>query len=455
MNKNKNRLINQFLQSKSYQSHNNYIINTSTNSQSYFNKKIFNNTSKKICPNLESLHEDYLNYDNNLKTSYNLNNYNNHYTINNHNHSEYITNNSSDNFPKILINRRERKKFSKINFTNSPVKGLDYYNKTEDNIIRRVHSSNYKNKTEEDSRNKYEQKLYNTNTKEKVSINIIQSSPSLPLLFKSKYNFEENPDQNSNYKGKKIYMEKTFTNRKNNINDYQNNFINHSIRNFHSDTEKRNKQIKNYKSSNIIKPKKVNTFINNNMHIHNNLIDKDNQKNHSIIMRKRDQINKEEMRNDFKKKYNINNLSQNDTEINKYKSDNSKNVSPNTVPNNNKNNNRIIIKKIINNKEKENKELKDYQNHSLFESINLKKFKQKEITKNNKLNKNINTFLDSENLLKNKIYINNNYINNKRIQIIDDKVLKNNYIDKKNNKKIFNNNYKLEIKDKNSKLEYD
>ena len=406
MNQNKNRILNQFLQSNSYQNHHyKHFINTSSNSQSYFNKNLLNTKSKKISPNLESLNENYSNFgDNQLKHSYYQIDYKNVYTINNHNHSEYITNNSSDNFQKIIMKRRDKIKYNVIS---SSDKEPIYYNKTEENLIKRVHSSNYKNKIEEDSNSKNGKNINNTSVKKHK----IQSSTSQPILSKNN--------------GKIGYIEKTYSNRKFLQKIYQNNskkeinITNHSNSNIiQNKNEKKNKQMKNYKSCNNIN----NNIFNNNMNNYSNelfdinLIDKSNHKYHSITVRKKSKIDKEELRNDLKKNYNISNSNINDVEDKLQK-----NNFTIKAQNNNRNNNRIIIKKILN---EENRYLKNYHNHSLFESINLKQFKQKDLSKNDKLNKNTNTILDSENVLKNKIYFSNKNINTKRIQINGNKTLK-------------------------------
>ena len=438
MTQNQNCAINQFLQSKSNNNNNHYnhSIKKANTNEPYFDKNIFNRTSKKITPYLEPVNEDYFSQENNkLKTSYNENNIKKYYSINSHNHSEYVTNCSSDNFPKIIIPKNEKVK-TEIRKKKSLESNQEYYIKTEINSIRKAHSGNYKTKFEEDSKNRYDKKKYRVNCKEvKMKNDIIQSSPSQPLLFKSIYNLEENKERNKNLNleniDRRIYMGKTY-NKKNSPNSQNSEGMDekafsYSISNIHSDSENIVKQIKNYKSTNIAR-NKFNIHNNVDKHIYayniieNNKNIKDNYKYHSITVRSKNKINKETMRIDFKKKYNINT---NIINLNKFEKlnlnilNNRKNKSPNNLSNILKTNN-IYNNRVLDTKENQNKDIfKIYDNHSLFESINLTKEKQKEISQNNNSNCRINTFLESVKIANNKtnLYLNNNYINIKNIQI--------------------------------------
>ena len=488
MIQNQNLEINQFLQSKltNNQRHYNHSIKVINHKETYLSQNILNKTSKKIAQSLEHLNEDYLNFNNNnLKISYketSNNGIKNYYSINSHNHSEYITNYSSDNFPKMIMSRRDNVK-TEIKARKNLDSFNEYYNKTEDKRISRAGSGNYKSKLEENLNNKYSQKKSRISyTEENRNTNIIQSSPSQPILFKS-IDLDGNNDRknkyNNNYKDRRIYKEKTYNKKTSpkyqNSSGLEENTYNHSISNIHSDTENLTKQIKNYKSSNIILNKK--NIINNDMHIYvnsildNNINIKNNYKYHSITIRSKNKTDKEEMCVDFKKKYNINTnrINLNNIEIlNQNLLNNRKNRSPITSSSNNKNNN-IYNNRVLDNKENENKDITNYyQNHLLFESINLKNMKAKDKSEKSDINNNINTFLDSVKIIANKnyLYLNNN-INSRRIQFNENKNSKKipikiskesdfaNSISKNKKKNEIKNNFIFESKEKNNHFGYD
>jgi hypothetical protein len=485
MYQNQNRFINQFLQSKLNNNQNNSAKATNNN-EPYFDKKFFNKISKKISPNLKPLNGDYLNFaiNNNLKTTYlvNMNNSTKYYSINNHNHSEYITNYSSDHYPKIIL---ARKNDSKSNESRTYIFPEDqkYYSKTEENAIRRALSGNYKNKLEEMPYNNYNQKKCYTYNKEKRKlIEAMQSSPSQPSFFKNNYNIEENNNNNLNYKEIKIYKDKTFSKGSSQNCFYsfglEDNAFN-SISNIHSDSENKNKPIRNYKSSNIINNRNnytshnINNYENNNIS-DNKIILKNNYKYHSITVKKNNKVDKNEMREDFKKKYNIN------TSINKsYFDNNAEKISSNLLSikikspilSNNKRSNIKKIKNRVIKQENENLDLtNNYKNHSLFESINIKK--DREFPEKIKLKNNINTFIESSRINNKRtyLYINNNYINNKNIKSNENKNLQSNKIrllkdngynnnNNSNNKSLEKNNKKInnksDIKDKVNNFGYE
>lgn len=184
-----NRTINQFLQSKTNHNHYNSLLKSTNITEPYFNKNLFTKTSTRIAPHFDTLNEEDK-YNDNILKLYNKNlqtNNKNYYKINKHNHSEYIANNSSKNSQKIIMNRRGNLKTHEVIKKNSPENYKGYYNKTEDNnAIRRTMSSTYKrgNGNDDTPNNKNNQKKYFSNRKENKRIEIIQSSPSQPLLFK-------------------------------------------------------------------------------------------------------------------------------------------------------------------------------------------------------------------------------------------------------------------------------
>ena len=485
MIQNQNLAINQFLQSKLITNHNHYnhSIKATKNNEPYFSKNIFNRTSKKISPILEPLIEDYFQHDNNkLKTSYNENNIKNYYSKNSHNHSEYVTkysSDSSDNFPKFIISKRDTIK-TKIRSKESPDGEQKYYYKTEENSIRRARSGNYKSKLEGKLNNRYDEKKIRTSYKEdKKMLDIIQTSPSQPFLFKGKYDLDKNDERSNHlyykYEYKKINLEKTY-NKKNSPNiqnsknrcNLEEKVFSHSINNIHSDIENNTKQIKNFKSSsivlntsNLINSKDIHHNLNNIIDNNKNFKDKDNYKYHSITVRSKNKIDKEAMRKDFKKNYNINNnklLPNNIEKLNKSILNVRKIRSPKTLSNISKKIN-IDNHRVLGNKENENKDLTiNYQNHSLLESINLKKLKQNDSSEKNIKNSNINTFLDSVKIINNKnsgsIRISENKIQKKKpIRISKETENVNNINENKKLYEIKNNIY--ESKDKKNKIGYD
>ena len=412
MIQNQNRIINQFLQSKKNYNQFNHSIKISNSNEPFFKKNKFIPISKKFSPYSESLKEGFLNYDNNiLKTSYNSkynNNLSNYYSIKSYNHSEFITNCSSDKFKKIIIDRRDKSRTPQITMK-FPPESINYL-KTEEKTIKKTLSNlsnNYSFKKQENSNLKYDSKKYNTAHKEKKeSKKILKNYPSQPLLFQNEYNLD---DCKYNFNERPIYIQKTY-NKKNCPNDQhiklEHSFCNHSINNIHSDSEKRI-TIKNVKNNSMNKY--------NNDLSDNNLNIKDNYKYHTISVRN-NKIDKEEIRIDFKNKYNINTNRKNLNDVEKI-NQHLLNHRQKTSPNNLINNNRIKINnRVIDNKNNENKDLKEFQNHSLFESVNLKKSKKKVLTGHNKNNNNINILLDSEN----DLYKNNNTINT-ITHIIDNK----------------------------------
>ena len=185
-----NRSINQFLQGKSNHSHYNSSIKSTSIAEPYFNKNLFNKASTKISPHFETVREEYTYNDNKIKTILNQNlrsSNKNYYSINNRNHSEYIANNSSKNYVKNTTNKIDNLKSSEIRKNNSPENDHGYYNKTEDNnVMKRAMSNTYKRNNEETPINHNNQKNYYSNRKEdKKRIEIIQTSPSQPILLKN------------------------------------------------------------------------------------------------------------------------------------------------------------------------------------------------------------------------------------------------------------------------------
>ena len=490
MIQNPNLEINQFLQSKlntNNLNQYNHSIKTTKNNEPYFSKNIFNRSSKRISPSLEPLKEDYFHIDNNkLKSSYNEINIEKYYSKNSYNHSEYVTKYSSDNFPKFIISKRDTIK-TEISYKETPEREHEHYYKTEEKDIRRTHSGNYKIKLKAGSSNRYDEKKNRTSyIEEKSMLNIIRTSPSQPFLYKGKYDVEKNNERNNhlNYKNedKIIYVEKTYNKRnspniqiRQNLGRPEENAFNLSISNIHNDTENKTRQIKNFKSSIIVLNKS--NLLNNN-HIHNSLNNntdnnknaKDNYKCHSITVRSKNKIDKEEMRKDFKKNFNINinKINLNKIEkLNKNLLNNRKIRTPITLSNTSKNSN-LYNNRTLGNKENENKDLtKNYQNHSLFESINLKELKQKNISEKTNKFCNINTFLDSVKIINNKnnIYSNNNIycksigikenkIQNKKPIRISKEAENGNNINK--NKKLYEIKINIyESKDKSNKYGYD
>ena len=230
MIQNKNGIINQFLQGK--QTNINYFnsLRGLHNNEPYFNKNILNKTTKKVTPSID-LYDEYINYDNNkFKSSYYEK------TINNTKRNSYVGKNiknenriynTSKNFTKIVIPKSERRN-TKIRTESSPEPEYKYYHKTEDNVIKRAHSQYYQN-TEEDQPYNYNSKKIGRNNKrniyEKKVINLIQSSPSLPLFSKTKLNFEENKNRINNNNYNQNTYNSTYTKNINNEKTYNNSNI--------------------------------------------------------------------------------------------------------------------------------------------------------------------------------------------------------------------------------------
>ena len=438
MSQNQNRMINQFLQGKS--STVNDLINSNKNplnNRLFFSKELTNKKTKLISPHFEQSNDNYYNCKNSLTNSYNdTNNKNckNYYKIHSHNHSEYITNNTKDffltNTNQDLIKTPESKKKS-IHCV--------YHCKTEENLIKRNNSSNYNVKTKIEAKKKTEEKKYNTVIQERRSYPFKQLSPSIPILFKDKYILTKSKEKNDNsFFKKKDYSEKTYyknnDQNKSNKNSTDYNNLSHSI-NF-KDIENSRKPIKNCKGSYIIRNKRY-SFVENLFNgIKSNNInnkDKDNCKFHSITDKKINKIDQEELRNEYKKFYynnnnnNRNNLNRNNGNIlSDKKSSSAKKVI-------NKSTNRNLFIKI-NDNNKENELKKKYQNHSVLESINIKKIEKKESPKK-KDNNNVNVHLDSNKINNRKNSTTINYNTNIKKQIhFDNKKLRKNFI---NNKKVF------------------
>ena len=456
-----NRAINQFLQSKSNHSNYNSSLKSTNITEPYFNKNLFTKTSTRIAPHFENMQEEDIYNDNKLKTSYKKNLGNNnkiYYSINNHNHSEFLSKKNSKNNPKIIMNRRGNLRTQEVKKKTSFENIHGYYNKTEDNnAIKRAMSSTYKSGNDETPNNKNNQKKYYSNRKEK-RIEIIQSSPSEPLLFKDN-DIEENNDIKNDLIIKKKYMEKTFNSRRRkNPSEFNEKLediiLNNSISNINSDTETRNK-IKNYKSTNIIKKKDI--YVDKPIHIKennvsdNNLDIKDNIKYHSIIVKK-NRIDKNKIHIDLKQKDNFYTNREYSNNIEKI-SDNILNQRKSSSPKIIKTNKNITYSSILveNRKNEMNELISNYHNNSLFESKNIK---QKDLQDQNNKNNNINTFIDSKIVLLKKLNLNNT------LKSVDEKDNKNSIlngteymnidinVDSTNNKMF--NSYKIDQKEKNN-----
>ena len=414
MSQNQNRTINQFLQGKS-STVNNYNFSNKNPLQGrlYFSKDINNKKTKVLSPHFDRSNNEYNNEKkNNLLNSYketNNKNCRNYYKIHSHNHSEYIMNNSTDLFPNSVIAQRDTTKtpeMKKKSFSES------CHFKTEDHVISRNNSGNYKINIKEEAKKKSEEKKFNTARQERKSLPFIKLSSSIPILFKDKYELDEKKEKTENNLQNKVFLERTYSkkNKQKNQNNNNNNKssisdINLSCSINNSDTENKSNQIKNYKSSYIMRNNK-NTFENlfneiKSSKINNKDIDKDkdNYKRHSITVKKSTKIDKNEIRNDYKKEY------YNENMINNKKNESIKEI------NNKKNNKRNSFRIIIDNNNKKKKLTKKKQNHSLFESINIKKINQNEIPEKKKVNNNVNTYLDSYIIINEKKKSNNNSIN--------------------------------------------
>ena len=216
-----NGTINQFLQGKST-SNGNYLYNSVRNTYhngAHFDKKILNQTTKKVTPFLDIKGDYFISSKNNkLKLSYkdNINNFSTISRIKN----EYSINNNSDNFSNSVWYKREERHNTHIKTEISPDKEIQYfYYKTEDNNIRRARSGYYSNL--QDPIYKSGQKKYTRNNNyEKRVVNLLQSSPSQPLFSKSKISLEEKKKKfNNNNSNNNIYNAKPFNNssRKNKL----------------------------------------------------------------------------------------------------------------------------------------------------------------------------------------------------------------------------------------------
>ena len=378
MAQNQNGKINQFLQGKSTNNGNylyNSVRNTSHN-DSHFDKKILNQTIRKVTPFLD-IKSDYFNSSNNkLKLSYkdNINNY----SVNSRIKNEFSINNNSDSFSNSVWSKRENRYNTHLKTEISPDKEIQYfYYKTEDNCIRRARSGYYNNVHAPINKNGQNKYTRNNNYDKKV-MNILKSSPSQPLFYKSKINLEEKKKKfKNNNINNNIYNTKTFNNssRKNKIEplSYKRSFdekaLSKSINNIYFDRRKdKNKIIQNFKNNNI---KRSSTLHNSINHIFVNDIDendsniKENYKYHSITVKTK--INKEEINSDFKRYYYINSSK---IKMKKIKENimnySTKTISPKKL------NNYFNCGKRIDNKYI----LKRAQNHTIFESINMSRKKE-------------------------------------------------------------------------------
>ena len=440
MAQNQNGTINQFLQGKSTNNGNylyNSVRNTSHN-ESHFDKKILNQTTKKVTPFLDIKGDYFISSNNKLKLSYkdNINNYSANSRIKN----EYSINNNSESFSNSVWSKRENRYNTHFKTESSPDKEIQYfYYKTEDNVIHRARSGYYNNV--KDSKYKSGQKKYTRNHNyEKTFVNILKSSPSQPLLYQSKINLEEKKRKlkNSNINNS-IYNTKTFNNtsRKNRPEplsykrSLDENTLSKSINNIYFDRIKdKNKKIQNFKNNNI---KRSSTLHNSIKHIFVNDIDendsniKENYKYHSITVKTK--INKEEINSDYKRYYNINSSKIKMKKMNQ----NIMNYSTKTISPKKINNYRNYFSsgKRIDNKYI----LKKAQNHTVFESINMSKKKENDSDEKNITN-------------------NNKYEENKSLRGSIEKSVReirniNLGSERGTNKKISNSSYKIESKDTN------
>jgi len=411
MAQNKNGSINQFLHSKATNNNNSYYhsLRTFYNNEPYFDKTILSQTAKRVTPSLE-LKADLTNEKNKLKLSLkeSVNNYqrnlNNNRIKNNH-----IFHNSSNNFLNSTSSKTEQRYNSLIRTEISPDRE---YKKIEDNIIRRSRSGYYSNLQEDQNVKDDDKKIERNNNHRKRIWNIIQTSPSQPLFYNSKYNLTENTKVlNSNGKkiDEKVNLEKAYTSHNNN--PYSLNYnrsldiksMSRSINDInHEELDNKNRSIQNFKSNTV---KRNNTLDGKINHIFVNDLDenssniKENYKYHSITVKKA-KINKEDLRIDLKRKYNIysnrfDSLNLNENFLNY----SNKTISPKKIS--------IFHKNYFSNRNKFDVQksgeitkkyiLKKNENHTIFESINLSKRKQKGSEEKNNLYNSSNLTKNGEN----------------------------------------------------------
>jgi hypothetical protein len=232
--------------------------------------------------------------------------------------NNHIIHNSSNSFSNSTSSKKEQRYNSQIRTEISPDKENQLFNETENNIIRRARSGYYSNLQEDPSVKNDDKKNEGNNNHKRRILNILQSSPSQPLFNDGKFNLRENKKtSNSNDKnifnkkiGEKVYIEKDYNDH--NHNSYplfynrslDNKNMSRSINDINNDElDNKNKSIKNYKSNTI---KRDNTLDGKIKHIlvndlsENNSDIKENYKYHSITVKKT-KINKEELRIDLKK----------------------------------------------------------------------------------------------------------------------------------------------------------
>jgi hypothetical protein len=324
MAQNKNGTLNQFLQARATNNNSSYYhsLRTFYNNESYFDKVILSQTTKRVTPSLE-LKGELINERNKLKLSLkeSVNNYQRNLN-NNRIKNNYIFHNSSNSFANSNSSKREQRYNSIIRKEMSPDRENQLYHKRENYIIRKARSVNYSNLQEDPFVNNDDKNSERNNIHKKRILNILQTSPSQPLFYDSKFNLRENKiASNSNDKNilnkkydEKIYIDKTYNS--NNSNSYHlfynrsldNKSISRSINDFNSDElDNKNKSFKKYKSNTVkrnnILDGKINHICVNDLDENNSNI-KENYKYHSITVKKA-KINKEELRIDLKRKYNI------------------------------------------------------------------------------------------------------------------------------------------------------
>ena len=398
MAQNKNGTLNQFLQARATNNNSSYYhsLRTFYNNEPYFDKVILSQTTKRVTPSLE-LKGELINERNKLKLSLkeSVNNYQRNLN-NNRIKNNYIFHNSSNSFANSNSSKREQRYNSIIRKEMSPDRENQLYHKRENYIIRKARSVNYSNQQEDPFVNNDDKNSERNNIHKKRILNILQTSPSQPLFYDSKFNLRENKiTSNSNDKNilnkkydEKIYIDKTYNS--NNSNSYHlfynrsldNKSISRSINDFNSDElDNKNKSFKNYKSNTVKRNNtldgKINHICVNDLDENNSNI-KENYKYHSITVKKA-KINKEELRIDLKRKYNIYTNRFDKVKLN----ENLLNYSTKTISPKKKS---IFNKNYFSNRRRFDGQksgeitnkyiLKKNENHAIFESINLSKRKQ-------------------------------------------------------------------------------
>ena len=292
--------------------------------------------------------------------------------------------------------KTEQRYNSQIRRVISQDREYQFYQKTEDNTIRRAHSGYYSNMQEGPSVKNDDKKKEISNTNNKRILNILQSSPSQPLFYDRKYNLKESKNAlNSNRKnilnkkvGERKYEEKSYNYH--NYNPYplyynrslDNKSMRRSINDINNDElDSKNRSLYNFKSNTV---RRNNTLDGKIKHIFVNDLDendsdiKENYKYHSITVKKA-KINKEELRIDLKRKYNIYTHRIDDIKLDEnILNYSTKTISPKKI--------NIFNKNYFSNRNRFDEQgseeisskyiLKKNKNHTIFESINLSKRKQ-------------------------------------------------------------------------------